>query len=44
MRAVKAIFAMLCFGLGAAFITGAIYGLVRLDSYRDSTEVWIPTP
>ena len=44
MRAVKAIFAMLCFGLGAAFITGAIYGLVRPDSYRDSTEVWIPTP
>ena len=42
MRAVKATFAVLCFVVGVALITGAIYGLVRPSYYRDSTEVWIP--
>jgi hypothetical protein len=41
MRAVKATFAVLCFGVGVAFIAGAIYGLVRPSYYRDSTEVWM---
>jgi multisubunit Na+/H+ antiporter MnhG subunit len=41
MRAVKATFAALCFGIGVAFVTGAIYGLVRPSYYRDSTEVWM---
>ena len=42
VRALKATFAVLCFGVGVAFVTGAIYGLVRPGHYRDSTEVWIP--
>jgi general stress protein CsbA len=41
MRALKAIFAVLCFGVGVAVIAGAIYGLVRPSYYRDSTEVWM---
>jgi hypothetical protein len=33
VRALKATFAVLCFGVGVAFVTGAIYGLVRPGHY-----------
>ena len=41
VRALKATFAVLCFGVGVAFVTGAIYGLVRpLDTRHDGRNAF----
>jgi hypothetical protein len=43
MRMVKAIFGVLCFGLGVAFFMGAVYQLVRPSYFRDVMDVALPS-
>jgi hypothetical protein len=43
MRAVKIVFGVLCFGLGVAFVTGAVNILVHPAYVHDAMHVALPS-